>query len=136
MKWPRPGLDTFEKHFHELIAVQKEFIDSMNSGVIDFKGVPSVFDFPEGHSNEMILKSFEEIEKHQNEQFKKCKFKDKIDWFGMALPIEQHICNFVAHETFHQGMILMMFYVFNIKIPKSSIDNWVVPQISKKKGNK
>lgn len=125
--WPRPGLNTFEKHFHELAAVQNEFTDSITSGVIDFKGVPSVFDFSHGKSKQEILNELQSADKYFDQKIKNGPHAKTIDWFGMALPIEQHLCNLISHEVFHQGMMVSILYLFDITFPNSWIEDWALP---------
>lgn len=129
--WPRPGLDTFSKHFAEMASVQKAFVEALSSGIMDFSTVPGVFDFPKDLKKKEIINMLESSDSFLENQLKKAPQDLLIDWGGdCKLSIDQHLINLISHEVFHQGMMVMAMYIFKIKLPDSWIESWALPEVA------
>jgi hypothetical protein len=123
--WPRPGLDTFSKHFQEMAMVQEAFVQALASGKMDFARVPDVFSF----SNEVKSALNSRLGKADDGLATALKgdICSVIDWEGMPLPVEQHLVNLISHEVFHQGMMAMAIYMLRLPMPESWVNSWALP---------
>jgi uncharacterized damage-inducible protein DinB len=129
--WTRPGLNSFAKNIREMIAVEEAFINAIDTREMKFDSVPDVFDFPEEFDRTELIKEMKKIDERFENVIKKIKNDITVEWFGMSISLETHITNLIAHEVFHQGMMVMALYQFNIEIPESWIESWSLPRTSK-----
>lgn len=124
----RPGLDTFRKHFLEMIAVQDAYANAIETGVMSFDSVPDVFSFDDKISKEEIIKKMKDSDAGLLSIIEKAAEEKEIFWFDMKLSLYTHVSNLVQHEVFHQGMITTSLYNFDIELPDSWIENWALPK--------
>ncbi len=125
--WPRPGLNTFTKHFAEMAEVQESFILAMQRGTMDFSNVPDVFNFPEQADRESLRASLEQSDVKLSNVLSNVESGKQVDWFGTPCPVEIHLTNLIAHEVFHQGQMAMALYTMNLPIPSSWQESWSMP---------
>lgn len=127
--WPRPGYNTFAKHFLEMAQVHTAFTTSMAAGNMDFSAVQEGDSLPPRASKQEIRDALEESDRLFYDALDKAAVEQSVEWFGTKLPIDQHLCNTIAHEVFHQGMMTMAMYLFKIKIPEGWASDWALPQV-------
>lgn len=125
-QWPRPGLDTFSKHFQEMTAVQLAFISAMNTGVMDFSSVPDVYVF-EQNNNKVYLQEMLASADKQLEEALSGEISSFVKWDDLELSVEHHLVNLISHEVFHQGQMTLALYSFKLPIPESWCFNWALP---------
>ncbi|WDV46523.1 DinB family protein [Clostridiaceae bacterium M8S5] len=125
--WSRPGLNTFTKHFKEMIYVQEAFIDAMYSRNMSFESVPDVFEFADDLNKDSLLSDMKEVDNKLEKAMKELNKNSKVKWFDIEIPLEIHILNLINHEVFHQGMMTMAMYNLNIHLPESWKENWALP---------
>lgn len=134
--WPRPGLDSFSKHLNEMAQVQRAFIKALSTGTMDFTSVPDVFGFPSGSPRESLLAELNAADEELQARVEEVDPEQVVDWGDeMRIPADQHLVNLVSHEVFHQGMMVMAMYLFQIPIPESWIFNWALPQATVTESN-
>lgn len=128
-KWPRPGLDTFAKHFAEMAAVQQAFILALISARMDFSSVPDVFSFAD-EPKQVLRRRLQDADSALAETLAKKKVSSTVSWDDTSLPVEQHFTNLVSHEVFHHGMMVMALYQLGLPIPESWRTSWALPPSS------
>ena len=130
IKWERPGLDTFKKHFQELISVQDAFTHAINKSEMSFDAVPDLFEFHDNISKNEIVELMKRADQNLYNTIDAADENIKIDWYGMEISLYTHIANLIQHEVFHQGMMVMTLYKYRINIPDTWIENWSLPQVN------
>lgn len=124
--WPRPGLDTFSKHFQEMSAVQQAFILAMKTGIMDFSTVPDVFSFIDIYDKKKLKTILQQSDLQLEEAFAG-EVSAFVKWDDIELPIEGHLVNLISHEVFHHGQMTLAMYYLKIPIPDSWQFNWALP---------
>lgn len=130
LKWERPGLDTFIKHFLEMVLVQDAFCQAINTLEMSFDSVPNVFDFKNDKEKCEIIDLMEAADQRLYSAIDAASENTQINWYGMKIGLYTHIANLIQHEVFHQGMMAMILYKNKIEIPDSWIENWSLPQVN------
>jgi len=128
-KFPRPGLDTFGKHFLEMAEVQKSYIKAIETGKIDFS--VGNYDQPAIYKNKSKLEAhFKNMDDYMGMVLRNIKdVKRKIDW-GLEKEnpnILEHLQFLIQHEILHHGQLVAFAYLFNIPIPESMVKAWAFP---------
>ncbi len=128
-KFPRPGLDTFGKHFLEMAEVQKSYVKALETGKIDFS--VGNYDQPEIYEKKSKLTAhFKKIGNYMDDVLKGVKnFERKIDWgLGEDNPnILEHLQFLIQHEILHHGQLIAFAYLFSLPIPESIVNTWAFP---------
>lgn len=125
-QWPRPGLDTFSKHFQEMAAVQLAFISAMKTGVMDFSSVPDVSAFKQ-QNDKAKLKELLAFADKDLEDALGGEVEALVKWDEIEIPVEGHLVNLISHEVFHQGQMTLALYSLKLSIPESWRFNWALP---------
>lgn len=126
---PRPELDTFIKHFEEMLDVQSCYINAINTKIMSFD---SMHDCYSGMSSvEEILNKMDDLDGKLEKNVAESRFNIEIDWFGDYKTVASHLCALVSHESFHLGQIIAFCYVCKIQIPDQIIEDWALPQVEK-----
>lgn len=128
-KFPRPGLDTFGKHFLEMAEVQKSYIKALETGKIDFS--VGNYDQPEIYRKKSKLRAhFKIMDRYMVKVVKSVKDVNvKIDWrLGKENPnVLEHLQFLIQHEILHHGQLVAFAYLFSLPIPESIVRNWAFP---------
>jgi len=128
-KFPRPGLDTFGKHFLEMAEVQKSYIKALETGKVDFS--VGNYNQPEIYKKKaMFREHFKKMDKYMIEALKGIKdINRRIDWgLGKDDPnIVEHLQFLIQHEILHHGQLVAFAYLFNLPIPESMVKAWAFP---------
>ena len=128
--WPRPGLNTFAKQFLEIAAVEREFANALDSGVLNFGAVPGVFEFPDRVSRQEISSALVASDALLQERLGRAAPDLVVDWGGgIQTGLVGHLSNLISHELFHHGQMLMAMYVLQCEIPEGWINSWSVPAL-------
>jgi len=134
-QWPRPGLDTFSKHFQEMAIVQLAFISALTvgeTGVMDFSSVPDVFAFSQ-ENDKAKLKHLLTAADQKLADALNGEVNAVVRWDDIEIPVEGHLNNLVSHEVFHQGQMTLALYLLQLPIPESWQFNWALPPSVDKK---
>lgn len=126
--WSRPGLNSFRKHFMEMISVQDAFSNAIESKVMSFDLVPDVYSYNEKMEKNKIIEEMKRADQRLLELFEEASETKRILWFDMELSLFSHLSNLIQHEVFHQGMMTLALYENKISIPASWIENWALPE--------
>jgi len=128
-KLPRPGLDTFGKHFLEMAEVQKSYVKALEIGKIDFS--VGNYNQPKIYMKKAKLREqFKEMDKCMIGVLKEIKdVNRRIEWgLGKDNPnILEHLQFLIQHEILHHGQLVAFAYLFSLPIPERIINNWAFP---------
>ena len=128
-KLPRPGLDTFGKHFLEMAEVQKAYIRALETGKIDFS--VGNYDQPVIYRNKSKLRAhFKKMDNYMVRVLKGIKEVNReIDWgLGNENPnVLEHLQFLIQHEILHHGQLVAFAYLFSLPIPESIVNTWAFP---------
>ena len=124
-KLPRKGLDTFRKHFQEMIGVQRDYTAAIHSGKIEFTGGPDA-QLSGDWSKEKLLSAMDAADAELARAVGEAAETAQVDWFGEQRSLTGHLAALVSHEALHIGQIVAFSYVLGIAIPKFVIDNWAL----------
>lgn len=134
-KLPRPGLDTFGKHFLEMAEVQKSYTKALETGKIDFS--VGNYDQHEIYEKKSKLRAhFLKMDEQMVTVLKRIKVIDRrIDWgLGEDNPdILEHLQFIIQHEILHHGQLVAFAYLLSLPIPESIINTWAFPLAEKQK---
>ena len=99
-KLPRKGLDTFRKHFQEMIQVQRDYTGALASGAMDFNGVPAA-EFDGRGSKEELLEAMAALDGEMIEILSGSSPDQEIQWFGESQLLPFHLSALICHEAQH-----------------------------------
>lgn len=122
---PRKGLDTIRKHFVEMCEVEKDYVNAIKSGVMDFNG-PSDSDIPGDTSKDELINNMKKEDEKLVSYLSNNSYNKNIIWFGEKKSISYHISALIAHESLHIGQIIAFCYLLNIDIPKDVVESWAL----------
>lgn len=128
-KFPRPGLDTFGKHFLEVAEVQKSYIKALETGKTDFS-VGNCDERDIYKKKAKLRAHFKRMDDYMIKVLKSTKDVSKeIDWgLGTENPnVLEHLQFLIHHEILHHGQLVAFAYVFSLPIPESMIRTWAFP---------
>lgn len=128
-KLPRPGLDTFGKHFLEMAEVQKSYTKALETGKIDFS--VGNYEQPKIYKKKSKLRAhFEKMDDYMVRTLERIKNGSReIDWgLGKDNPnVLEHLQFLIQHEILHHGQLVAFAYLFNLPIPESIVNTWAFP---------
>ena len=128
-KLPRPGLDTFGKHFLEMAEVQKSYIKALETCKIDFS--VGNYDQPEIYKKKSKLRAhFKKMDDYMVKVLKEIKDFDKVINWGLGKDnpnVFEHLQFLIQHEILHQGQLVAFAYLFSLPIPESIVNTWAFP---------
>lgn len=125
---PRPYLDTFGKHFQEMIDVERAYVLGIETGDMSFESTCEEFD--DDDSCDELLSLMSKLDEEMVNIISRKDYLSIINWFGDTKTISSHLCALTTHEVFHQGQIVAFYYVLGRKIPEKVAEDWALPQIS------
>jgi uncharacterized damage-inducible protein DinB len=128
-KWPRPGLDTFSKHFQEMALVEQSFTKALYSGIMDFSPVPDVFAFMQVPQRERLRAMLGEADASLAKALQG-KVKRTVRWDDITIPIEGHFTSLISHEVYHHGQMTLALYALGLDLPESWKRSWALPSSS------
>ncbi|MBN2044625.1 MAG: DinB family protein [Anaerolineales bacterium] len=118
---PRPGLNTFAKHFEEMAEVQQDYARAFHTHVLKFTE-GSVY---KGLSTKVELKNgLEKADKAIQSGIAACPPDQPIDIFGVAGGRADLIQTLLHHELFHHGQFSVFSHELKFNLPKDWRDFW------------
>jgi len=124
---PRPGLNTFCRHFQEMLSVQAAYVEGIRTGKIDFEMVGDNDSFDGLESAEALLAKIEEADAHLMDVVASVDPDLQIEWPGEGQKtLSSHLANLCIHETFHLGQLVAFCYVEKVTIPEYMIESWAL----------
>lgn len=126
IKLPRPGLNTFKKHFQEMMAIQESYITGIQNGRMSFDTDEEKY--CNVNSVQEFLDTMNKLDDELKAVISNTDFNHEIKWeFGEIKTVASHLCALSTHEVFHIGQLIAFMYVLNIPIPSFLIENWALP---------
>jgi len=131
-KLPRPGLDAFGKHFHELGAIQNAFTLALREGHMAYSNM-AFEPNPDMEANADRLIAFLD---EKNADFRReveaiGEPLQVIDWQLPRNPTAlEHVFWLMQHETLHHGQLLAFCYVTNTPFPEALAQHWNMPPLT------
>jgi len=121
---PRPGLNTFAKHFEEMAEVQQDYARAFHSYSLKFTE-GSVY---RGLSTKAELKAgFARADKAIEEGILSCPQDQTIAIFGVAGTRADLVQTLLHHELFHHGQFSVFSHEMKFNLPKDWRDFWWIP---------
>jgi hypothetical protein len=121
---PRPGLNTFTKHFEEMAEVQQDYARAFQSHILKFTE-GSVY---KGLSTRDELgAAFARADQAVEEGIAACLPDQPIDIFGVAGTRADLVQTLLHHELFHHGQFSIFSYEMRFNLPKDWRDFWWIP---------
>ncbi len=121
---PRPGLNTFTKHFEEMAEVQKDYARAFHSHTLQFT-TGSVY---RGRSSKAELReAFAKADQAVMEGIAACPPDQRIDIFGVAGTRADLVQTLLHHELFHHGQFSVFSHEMKFNLPKDWRDFWWIP---------
>jgi len=129
---PRPGLNTFCRHFQEMLSVQAAYVEGIRTGKITFDTVGDNDSFDGLESVQALLTRIEEADSQLKDAVAAADPDLQIEWPGEGRKtLTSHLANLCIHETFHLGQLVAFCYVERVPIPEYMIQSWALsPQES------
>lgn len=124
-KLPRKGLDTFRKHFEEMIEVQEAYVAAIGSGVMEFSDKPDS-ELDGLSSKEELLAGMAAADEHLRSALENAGKDSYVQWFGEERLLPYHIAVIISHESMHIGQIIAFCYALDIEIPGYVVENWAL----------
>lgn len=124
--FPRPGLDSFLKHFQEMCDVQEAYLDACETGEMAFEKVKENDEYSNEATRENILKKMK-LQDERVEALLIEKPDAEIIWDeNDTKTISAQIRNMCMHEALHVGQLIAFSYALGIKIPESVVEAWAL----------
>jgi uncharacterized damage-inducible protein DinB len=123
-KLPRPGLNTFAKHFEEMAEVQQDYARAFHTHKLAFtegtiyKGIST---------KEELKAGFAQADKAIEDGIAACPPDERIDIFGVAGTRADLIQTLLHHELFHHGQFSVFSHELKFNLPKDWRDFWWIP---------
>lgn len=125
-KLPRPGLDTFMKHFEEMCDVEQAYLDACVSGSMEFDCVQENDDYKGESSREQIIAKMQEQDERIDIIIQE-NADNKITWSEDDIKsLNSQLRNLCVHETLHIGQLIAFSYVMGIEIPAFVVEGWAL----------
>ena len=123
---PRAGLNTFTKHFEELIAVEESAINAIEQGKMTFCCCKNDSDYPGDSSVNSLVERMKFLDKRLYEVLEDKSNNYVIDWDGSKSNPIGHVGWMIMHEAMHIGQLVAFSYVLGIEIPNSVTKAWAL----------
>lgn len=125
-KMPRPGIDTFMKHFEEMCDVSQAYLDACISGNMKFDCVKENDEYQGTGSKDEILSRMTAQDKRMQTIVEEYA-DNKVCWDEEDIKtINSQLRNLCIHETLHIGQMIAFAYAMGIEIPEFVIDSWAL----------
>ena len=125
-KMPRPGIDTFMKHFEEMCDVEQAYLDACISGSMEFDCVKENDEY-DGASTKADILSMMQIQDERLEAIANEYADNNVVWDEDDVKtICSQLRNLCIHETLHLGQLIAFSYAMGISIPEFIIESWAL----------
>lgn len=123
----RPDLDTFAKHFEEMLQVQKCYLSGIETGRMDFSDVCENHDFLGTKTARGILDEMTRLDQELDAILNRIDPHQAIEWPGEGTKgIASHISNLSIHEAFHLGQLVALSYSATYPLPPEVVESWAL----------
>lgn len=122
---PRKGLDTFRKHFEEMVGVERNYAAAIISRVMRFDG-PADSDIAGGLARDQMLIAMRDVDNQLRDAVASVPAQATIRWSAEQRPLQQHLAALISHETLHIGQIIAFCYALGIAVPQFVRDEWAL----------
>lgn len=122
---PRKGLDTFRKHFQEMIEVQNDYMVAINNSKMAFNGTPDN-QIDGKATKEQLLEGMKSLDSKLEEILESIDENAYVDWYGEKQPLSFHLSSIICHEAIHVGQMIAFCYALDIKVPDYVTKNWAL----------
>ena len=122
----RPELNSFKKHFLEMINVQESYSNAILTGKMTFADIRDNDDYEEEISSEGLLEKIEYTDKIMKERLENAVHDLLIEYEDGPKTLASHLCALNSHEIFHIGQLVGFCYAQNIEIPKYIVETWAL----------
>lgn len=122
MKIQREVLDTFNKHFEEMISVQVDFMNTFEKGKLVFETRDELISG--NKATEEILYMMDEADKRLDDILSNIDIEEEIETKGGNKTVLYMLTFMVNHEVLHIGQLIAYSYMNNFEIPKLVESSW------------
>lgn len=124
----RPELNSFKKHFLEMINVQESYSNAILSKEMTFDDIKGNDDFIDEVSSEELLSRIEHTDRVMKERLENAAHDLVIEYEDGPKTLTSHLCALNSHEIFHIGQLVGFCYAQNIEIPKYVVEAWALSE--------
>lgn len=121
---PRPGLNTFCKHFQEMIDAQEVYVMAIEEGEMKFDAMMAMEDYSGEESAKNLLKRMEELDIKLVEAVKQATDDLMINWPDGEQSLVYTLSNLCVHEILHIGQLVAFCYPTRVPLPESIVESW------------
>jgi uncharacterized damage-inducible protein DinB len=121
---PRPGLNTFAKHFEEMVHVQHDYARAFSTHILKFSE-DNVY--TGAYSKQEIHGMMQEADLAIKNGIAACPVEQRIDIFGMQGTRADLVQTLLHHELFHHGQFSIFSYEMKFNLPQDWRDFWWIP---------
>ncbi|KAB3529175.1 DinB family protein [Alkaliphilus serpentinus] len=122
---PRKGLNTFRKHFEEMINIEKDFIKAIETKVMRFSDI-SDSDIKGKMSKKVLISTMEMVDATLSSALEALEGEEYIEWGGEKQSLSFYLAFLISHESMHVGQIIAFCYALDIDIPQYVVKNWAL----------
>ena len=125
MSLPRPGLDTFCKHFQEMIEVEEVYVNGIKQGSMNFDAMHENDGFPGKESAESLISRMEKVDAELRKAVLAAPENASVLWSeDESTSVGSMLVNLVSHEIFHIGQLVAFCYTTGVKLPENIVASW------------
>ena len=126
----RPGLNTFTKHFEELLDFELDIIEAIQTGTMAFTNSKDVNEYKGETKKVDLLEKLTQADKELLSVLNKANDDLEIHWnyVNIDKSLVEHISFLISHETLHLGQFIAFSYTEDFKIPSLVKNMWAIPQ--------
>lgn len=124
-KLPRPGLDTFCKHFQEMIDAEDAYTRAIQSGRMSFDNMRGNDEYVGDESAKNLLTRMKKADAALRATVRSAKPSAKVHWPGLGRrSVGSLLANLASHEMFHIGQLVGFCYATGVPLPKALVKAW------------
>lgn len=125
-KLPRPGIDTFMKHFQEMCDVEEAYLNACVSRTMEFDCVKENDEYEGNCTKEEILDRMQQQDDRIQQIISECE-DNTIEWDEDDIKtLNSQLRNLCIHETLHLGQLIAFSYVMGFKLPEYVVEGWAL----------
>lgn len=122
---PRKGLNTYCKHFQEMLDAQNAYVKAINTGRIVFDDMSGNDDYPGNEGAASLLARMKKADAALRAAVRGAEDGKLIDWPGLGRKtVASLLVNLCTHEMFHVGQLIAFCYSTGTDLPESLVSAW------------
>ena len=126
---PRPGLDTFCKHFQEMVDVQEAYVGAIRTGVMSLANVSWHDGYLGDESAADLLRRMADVDSEMADAVRAAPGSLAVEWLaGGTKTLPALLVTLCAHEMLHVGQLIAFCYATDTPLPRSLVDSWALPR--------